>query len=94
MKNKSNEATALRPEGDRILNASLVEIDLNKFIAELKQGTTWADNDHTSIPVFKSNNMTIVPIGVHAYAELITHTMMINYQHHSQKNISYYQVSA
>lgn len=74
MKNKSNEATALRPEGDRLLNASLLEIDLNKFIAELKQETTWADSDHNSITVFKSYNMTIVLIGMHANAELKTHT--------------------
>ena len=73
MKNKSNEATALRPGGDRSLNASLVEIDLNKFIAELKQETTWADSDRNSITVFKSYNMTIVLIGVHANAELKTH---------------------
>ena len=73
MKNKSNEATTLRPDGDRLLNASLVEIDLNKFIAQLKQETTWADSDRNSITVFKSDNMTIVLIGMHANAELNTH---------------------
>ncbi|MFZ1800331.1 MAG: cupin domain-containing protein [Chitinophagaceae bacterium] len=73
MENKSNEATVLRPEGDRILNASLVEIDLNKYIAELKQETTWAESDRNSITVFKSNNMTIVLIGLRANAELKTH---------------------
>ncbi|MBK5269808.1 MAG: hypothetical protein JJE22_02220, partial [Bacteroidia bacterium] len=66
MKSKSNEATALRPEGDRVLNAPLVEMDLNKFIAQLKQETTWADSDRNSITVFKSDNMTIVLIGMHA----------------------------
>ncbi|MBK5271856.1 MAG: cupin domain-containing protein [Bacteroidia bacterium] len=74
MENKSNEATALRPMGDRLLNAPLVEIDLNKFIAQLKQETTWADSDRNSITVFKSDNMTIVLIGMHAKAELKTHT--------------------
>lgn len=74
MENKSNEATALRPEGDRIINAPLVEIDLNKFIAQLKQETTWADSDRNSITVFKSDDMTIVLIGMHAKAELKTHT--------------------
>lgn len=74
MTNKSNEATALRPQGDRLLNASLVEIDLNKFITELKEETTWADSDRNSITVFKSYNTTIVLIGLHANAELKTHT--------------------
>jgi len=73
MKNKANEATAQRPDGDRLLNASLIEIDLNKFIVELKQETTWADSDRNSITVFKSYNTTIVLIGVHANAELKTH---------------------
>ena len=73
MENKSNEATALRPEADRLLNASLVEMDLNKFIAQLKQETAWADSDRNSITVFKTDNMTIVLIGMHANAELNTH---------------------
>ena len=73
MKNKSNDSTLLRPLGDRLLNASLVEINLNNFIAQLKQETTWTDSDRNSITVFKSGNMTIVLIGVHANAELKTH---------------------
>ena len=78
MKNKSNEATALRPDGQRMLNARLVEIDLNKFIAELKQETTWADSDHNSITVFKSDTTTIVLIGMHKNAELKEHTAIGN----------------
>ncbi len=74
MKNISNEATALRPEGDRVLNAPLVEMDLNKFIVQLKQETTCTDSDRNSITVFKSDDMTIVLIGMHAKAELKTHT--------------------
>lgn len=73
MENKANESTALRPEGDRVLNAPLVEMDLNKFIAQLKQETTWADSDRNSITVFKSDNMTIVLMGMHANSELKTH---------------------
>jgi len=78
MENKSNEATTLRPEGKRMLNARLVEIDLNKFIAELKQETTWADSDRNSITVFKSNTSTMVMIGLHKNAELKEHTAIGN----------------
>ncbi len=74
MENKSIESTALRPEGERMLNARLVEIDLNKFIAELKQETTWTDSDRNSITVFKSDTTTIVLIGMHKNAELKEHT--------------------
>ena len=41
MKNKSNQSTSQRPEGDRILNAQLVEMDLNKFIEQIKNEPTW-----------------------------------------------------
>lgn len=73
MKNTSNEATALRPEGYRVLNAPFVEIDLNKFMAQLKQETTWAESDRNSITVFKSYDMTKTLIGLHADGEMKTH---------------------
>ena len=78
MENKSTEATALRPQGERMLNAGLVEIDLNKFMAELKQETTWAESDHNSITVFKSDTSTMVLIGMHKNAELKEHTAIGN----------------
>jgi len=74
MENKSNEATPQRPEGDRMLNAPLVEMNLNKFIAQIKQETTWADSDRNSMTIFKSDSMRIVLLGLHQNAELKTHT--------------------
>jgi quercetin dioxygenase-like cupin family protein len=78
MENKSSKATSLRPEGERILNAKFVEIDLNKFIAELKQENKWADRDHNSITVFKSNSSTMVLMGMRKNAELKEHTAFGN----------------
>lgn len=74
MENKFNEATLQRPEGDRMLNAPLVEMDLNKSIAQIKRETTWADNDRDSVTIFKDDSMRIVLMGLHAGAELKTHT--------------------
>jgi quercetin dioxygenase-like cupin family protein len=70
---KSNEATELRPEGDRILDAPLVEMDLNIFIGQIKDEITWATTDHNSITIFKSDNTTVVLIGMHQNAELKKH---------------------
>ncbi len=70
---KSNEATPLRPEGDRVLNAQLVEMDLNKFIDQIKSETAWKDSDHNSITIFKSETMRIVLMGLHENAELKPH---------------------
>lgn len=74
MENKSNEATPQRPEGDRMLNASLVTMDLNQFIEQLKNESTWRESDRNSITIFKSDNMRIVLLGLHDGAELKTHT--------------------
>ncbi len=74
MENKSNEATPQRPEGDRMLNASLVQMDLNSFMAQIKQEPAWADSDHNAITIFKSDRMRMILIGMHEAAELKTHT--------------------
>lgn len=74
MENKSNDATPLRPEGDRLLNAPMVEMDLNKFIEQLKSEVTWQDGDRNTITVFKSEKLRIVLIGLKKNAELKKHT--------------------
>jgi quercetin dioxygenase-like cupin family protein len=73
VENKANEATALRPEGDRILDAPFVEMDLNNFILQIKHEITWATTDHYSITIFKSDNTTVALIGLHKNAELKKH---------------------
>ena len=74
MENKSNEATSQRPEGDRMLDAALVTMDLNQFMEQVKNESTWKENDRNSITIFKSDSMRIVLIGLHEGAELKTHT--------------------
>ncbi|OCB70974.1 cupin domain-containing protein [Flavobacterium crassostreae] len=73
MENKSNESTSQRPEGDRVLNAQLVEMDLNIFIEQIKNEPTWKTNDRNSVTVFKSETMRIVLMGLHENAELKSH---------------------
>ena len=73
MENKSNDATPQRPEGNRILNAPLVEMNLYEFIEQIKDETTWTDSDRNSVTIFKSETMRIVLIGLHENAELKPH---------------------
>ncbi len=73
MENKSKDATPLRPDGERILNASLVEMNLFDFIKQIKNETTWTDSDRNSVTIFKSETMRIVLIGLHENAELKPH---------------------
>lgn len=71
--NRSLDATEQRPEGNRILNAELVEMDLEKFINQIKNESAWADSDRNSLTIFKSQTMRIVLIGLHENAELKPH---------------------
>jgi quercetin dioxygenase-like cupin family protein len=73
MEDKSNDATPQRPQGDRILNAELVEMDLNKSIIQIKEETSWQASDRNSITLFKSDSIRIVLLGLHKNAELKTH---------------------
>lgn len=73
MENKSNDATPQRPDGERILNAPLVQMNLEEFIKQIKSETTWADSDRNSVTLFKSETMRIMLIGLHENAELKPH---------------------
>ena len=73
MESKSNEATAQRPEGNRVLNAQLVEMDLNKYIEQIKNESTWKESDRNSVTIYKSDSMRIVLTGLHKNAELKPH---------------------
>src|SRR5690625_6166798 len=69
MEEKKNESTSLRPEGERFLNASLVEMDIEKYIDQLKEEVTWKASGSNSITLFKSDALRIVLIGLHKDAE-------------------------
>ena len=70
MEYKSIDATILRPNGDRVLYAPYVEMNLNKFIKQLKAESTWKERDHNAITIYKSENATILLRGMHKKSEL------------------------
>ncbi|HZG00652.1 MAG TPA: cupin domain-containing protein [Chitinophagales bacterium] len=74
MEIKSNDATPQRPEGDRVLDAAVVTMDLNHFVKQIKSEPSWKDSDRNSITIYKANTLRIVLIGMHQGAELTTHT--------------------
>lgn len=73
MEDKANEATPQRPEGNRTLDAKLVEMNLNQFMDQIKSETTWKDSDRNSITIFKSDTLRIVLLGLHKDAALKPH---------------------
>lgn len=70
---KIMDATPQRPEGDRVVDAYLTGIDLNKFMDDLKEESTWKDSDRNSITVHKSDNFVMVLICLHENAALKPH---------------------
>ena len=67
---KKNEATLNRPEGDRIIDAHYVHMDLEEFARQLKEEPAWQKNDRNGITIFKTDNLTIVLVALHKAAEI------------------------
>lgn len=74
MEEKFNKATALRPEGERAMDAALVRIDIPAFIENIKNEKQWKDSDRNAITVFKTNGLRIVLMALHKDAEMTEHT--------------------
>ena len=73
MEEKSNEATSQRPQGNRPIDASLVEINLPAFIKQIKEEEAWINADRNAITVYKTNALCIVLIALHKGAEMKRH---------------------
>jgi quercetin dioxygenase-like cupin family protein len=74
MEEKFNEATPQRPDGNRLMDAEMVTIDLPSFVKQIKEEAPWKNTDRNAITVFKTNGMRLVLIALHDGAEMKTHT--------------------
>jgi quercetin dioxygenase-like cupin family protein len=70
MEIKRNDATLNRPEGDRVLDAPYVFMDLDQFIKQLKEEEAWDKNDRNGITIFKTDNLTTVLTCLHKDASI------------------------
>jgi len=70
MEIKRNEATLNRPEGDRVLDAPYVFMDLDEFIKQLKDEEAWDKNDRNGITIFKTDNLSTVLTCLHKDAAI------------------------
>ncbi len=69
----ANDATPQRPEGNRVLDAPLVRMNLKESIEQLQHEDAWQNSDRNSVTLFKSDTMRIVLLGLHENAELKPH---------------------
>jgi len=70
METKRNEATLNRPEGDRVIDAPYVFMDLDQFVQQLKNEESWDKNDRNGITIFKTDNLTTVLTCLHKDASI------------------------
>ena len=71
---KYNESTELRPDGDRLLNAPVVPIDIPDFLNQIKNEPAWENSDRNAMTIYKTDAMRIVLIALHKDALLKEHT--------------------
>lgn len=74
MEKKVSESTSQRPEGNRILNANLVTLDLPHFMRMIREEKKWNEGVRNAITIFKSNDVRVVMIALHAGGDLPEHT--------------------
>lgn len=60
METKYNEATLNRPDGDRIIDAPIVFMDIKKYSEQLKEEEAWQKNDRNSITIYKTDGLTML----------------------------------
>ncbi len=61
---KRIKATTQNPNRKRLLYAPLVQMNINKFIKQLKQEDAWGKEGHNTITIYKSDSSTIVLRGM------------------------------
>jgi quercetin dioxygenase-like cupin family protein len=74
MEAKYNESTESRPDGGRIIDAPLVNMDIPDFIKQIKNEPAWDKNDRNAITIYKTAGMRIVLIALHEDAVIAQHT--------------------
>ncbi len=70
MEIKYNEATVNRPLGDRIIDAPIVLIDLEKYSQQLTEEDAWKKNGRNGITILKTYGLTMVLVWLHTGTEL------------------------
>jgi hypothetical protein len=70
MQIKVNQSTNNRPEGERILDAPAVLVEIQQYIHQIMQEDAWHKNDRNAITVFKTPGITVVINALHSGAEM------------------------
>lgn len=72
MKEKFNESTVNRPEGERLINAPFVVSDLPAHIKQITEEDAYFTNDRNAITLFKAHGVSVVLVALRNGAEMST----------------------
>ena len=70
---KSNRSTYNRPEGDRVLDASVLRITLPDCIRQIRSESAWENSDRNAITLLHSAHMRIVLVALKEGAQMNRH---------------------
>lgn len=70
---KYNDSTKLRPEGERVLNAPLVHMDLKEYIKTIRSEKLYQERDVSSMTIYKSETVRLVLMALHKNAVIKRH---------------------
>jgi quercetin dioxygenase-like cupin family protein len=70
-----HEIAVERNGAERVIDATMVHVNLPHFIKQIKEEETWHKNDRNAITLLKTNFLRIVLIALHKGAILKKHTV-------------------
>jgi quercetin dioxygenase-like cupin family protein len=75
MEEPINETAVERNGKQRIIDATMVHVNLPHFVKQIKEEEAWQKNDRNAITLLKTNFLRIVLIALHKGAMLKKHTV-------------------
>ncbi len=75
METRQNKATYNRPEGDRVLDGTLVRMNIPDAVRQLKSEHAWENGDRNAITLLHNDALRIVLIALKQNAEVKAHTL-------------------
>ena len=75
MEIKKNNATNNRPEGDRIIDAPVVRVNIPDSINQIKSEKAWLNSDRNALTLLHSGPLRLVLVALKEGAEMSPHSV-------------------
>ncbi len=75
METTINEIAVERNGAERVIDATMVHVNLPHFIKQIREEDTWHKNDRNAITLLKTNFLRIILIALHKGAILKKHSV-------------------